>query len=145
MPANHGRAGSINMPVGAMDKQGRRITVALNPQNLQPVRTKDEARERGRAGGKASGEKRRERKSLREALLLILNEPMRDEKGHFTGGTMQDEMVAALIKRANTGDPRAFELIRDTIGEKPEDNVNVRAGDFKALDAAFAQMRGDRQ
>lgn len=121
------------------------MTVALNLQNLQPVRTKDEARERGRAGGKASGEKRRERKSLREALLLILNEPMRDEKGHFTGGTMQDEMVAALIKRANTGDPRAFELIRDTIGEKPEDNVNVRAGDFKALDAAFAQMRGDQQ
>ena len=37
-----------------------------NEQNLKPVRSKSEARERGRKGGKKSGEVRRERAILRE-------------------------------------------------------------------------------
>ena len=36
-----------------------------NEGNLKPVRTKSEARERGRNGGKASGEARRRKKTMR--------------------------------------------------------------------------------
>lgn len=113
----------------------------MNENNLKPVRSKSEARERGRAGGKASGEKRREQIKLREAILDILSQPMRDENGHFTGQTAQEAIIAALIERACAGDPRAFELIRDTIGEKPSQAVTVNTANFDALDAAFDAMQ----
>lgn len=111
-----------------------------NEQNLQPVRSKSEARERGRAGGKASAAKRAERKTFREGLLLLLNEPLKDKAGNPTTNTTQDAIIAALVKRAANGDTRAFEMIRDTIGEKPVQDVKVSTGDFSALDDAFKGM-----
>jgi hypothetical protein len=147
MPANHGRAGSAWLAVGQQAFAERRTTVAA-PKNgaKTQFRSGAEAAEKGRKGGKASGEKRRERKTLKEALLLVLNEPHRDDEGHFTGKTMQDEMISGLLKRAMAGDPRAFEIVRDTIGEKPEENLAIRGkGDFSALEAAFEQMAGDAQ
>ena len=111
-----------------------------NKQNLHPIRSKDEARERGRMGGKASGEARRERKALRDNLLLLLASPMKDADGKPTGKTVQEEILFALVQRAMTGDPRAFELIRDTIGEKPVQEISVGTPDFSALDEAFAAM-----
>ena len=92
-----------------------------NEQNLRPqnTRTKSEQREIARKGGKASAAKRAERKTFREGLLLLLNEPMKDKEGKLTDKTPQDAIIAALVKRAANGDTRAFEMIRDTIGEKP--------------------------
>lgn len=43
-----------------------------NEENLKPVRTKSEARERGRNGGKASGESRRRKADFRKILNLLL-------------------------------------------------------------------------
>ena len=110
-------------------------------QNLRAPST-EEARERGRKGGKASAAKRAERKSLREGLLLLLSEPLTKD-GKPTGKTTQDAIIAALIKKAAAGDTRAFEMIRDTIGEKPVQDVHVSTGDYTALDDAFAAMKGD--
>lgn len=83
-------------------------------ENLRPVSSKDEARERGRKGGLASGEARRKRKTLKEELLLILSE-----------GETQQSVTLALIEKAMSGDTKAFEVIRDTIGEKPIDKVMI--------------------
>ena len=110
-----------------------------NEQNLR-VPTSTEARERGRKGGKASAAKRAERKTFREGLLLLLNEPLKDKAGNPTTNTTQDAIIAALVKRAANGDTRAFEMIRDTIGEKPVQDVKVSTGDFSALDDAFKGM-----
>ena len=85
-----------------------------NEQNLKPVSSKKEARERGRNGGLASGEARRKRKTLKEELLLILSE-----------GETQQSVTLALIEKAMSGDTKAFEVIRDTIGEKPIDKVMI--------------------
>ena len=85
-----------------------------NEQNLKPVSSKKEARERGRKGGLASGEARRKRKTLKEELLLILSE-----------GETQQSVTLALIEKAMSGDTKAFEVIRDTIGEKPIDKVMI--------------------
>ena len=82
--------------------------------NLRPVSSKDEARERGRKGGLASGEARRKRKTLKEELLLMLSE-----------GETQQSVTLALIEKATSGDTKAFEVIRDTIGEKPVDKVMI--------------------
>ena len=85
-----------------------------NEQNLKPVSSKKEARERGRKGGLASVESRRKRKTLKEELLLMLSE-----------GETQQSVTLALIEKAMSGDTKAFEVIRDTIGEKPIDKVMV--------------------
>lgn len=111
-----------------------------NEQNLRAPTT-EEARERGRKGGKASAAKRAARKTFREGLLLLLNEPLKDKSGQTTDKTTQDAIIAGLVKRAINGDTRAFEMIRDTIGEKPVQDVKVSTGDFSALDAAFKGMK----
>ena len=90
--------------------ENKRGKAATGQENLRPVKTKEEARERGRNGGKASGEVRRARKTLREELLLLL-----------ANGDTQKSVTVAMIEKALSGDVRAFEVIRDTIGEKPTD------------------------
>lgn len=39
--------------------------------------------------------------------------------------TMQEKISLSLIQEALEGNVKAFETIRDTIGEKPKDNVNI--------------------
>lgn len=85
-----------------------------NEGNLKPVRTKSEARRRGKKGGIASGKARKERKALREELLLLLS---KDDT--------QEKVSLALIKQALDGNTKAFEVIRDTIGEKPVDKIDA--------------------
>ena len=88
-------------------------------ENLIPPRSKDEARERGQKGGIASGKARRKKKTIRETLEMMLSGKMPD------GATRQDAIVVALMEKALSGDVRAFEAIRDSIGEKP---VNAISG-----------------
>ena len=85
--------------------------------NLKPVtkRTKNEAREISKKGGIKSGESRRERKKLKEELLLLLSE-----------GDNNRRMSIAIFERALNGDTKAFEVIRDTIGEKPKEEIEVK-------------------
>ena len=85
----------------------------MNESNLKPVKTKEEARERGRKGGIASGKARRERKTLKEELLLLLSE-----------GDTQHKISLSLIQEALKGNTKAFEVIRDTVGEKPKEVVD---------------------
>ena len=91
----------------------------MNEKNLKPVRSKEEAREKGKRGGKASGEARREKKQFQQAVLAAL----KTSTEH--GSTMLEDIVAAQIKRALEGDTRAFEALRDTSGEKPTDKVEA--------------------
>ena len=117
-----------------------------NEQNLQPVRSKSEARERGRAGGKASGKARQERKTFREGLLLLLNEPLKDKGGNATDKTTQDAIIAGLVKRAINGDTRAFEMIRDTVGEKPVEKLAMTTPDTETITSVEnALFGGDGQ
>lgn len=94
-----------------------------NEQNLKPLsqRTKSEQRKIQSQGGKASGEARRARKTLREELLSLLSEDIKDKNGKSVN--TQVAMSSSLIKEALKGNTKAFELVRDTIGEKPVDKV----------------------
>lgn len=85
-----------------------------NQNNLQPVRSKNEARKRGKTGGKKSGEARRKKKALREHLEALL-------AGKQDNMTTAEALTLALVEKGLSGDVRAFEVIRDTIGEKPVD------------------------
>ena len=103
-----------------------------NEQNLKPVTSKKEARERGRRGGLASGEARRKRKTLKEELLLMLSE-----------GETQQSVTLALIEKAMSGDTKAFEVIRDTIGEKPVDKVMIADVEPSVIAEVEAMVTGE--
>lgn len=93
-----------------------------NEQNLihfTSAQNREEAVKNGKKGGIASGQARRERKTFREGLLYLLSTPCEDRPG----STQQDAILASLIQKALTGDVRAIETIRDTIGEKPVEKV----------------------
>lgn len=91
-----------------------------NSSNLIPInkRTKSEARKISQKGGKKSGEARREKKKLRELLENMLIAVDED------GLTYSEKILFALIQKALSGDVKAFEVIRDTVGEKPNDKDN---------------------
>ena len=89
---------------------------ALNIQNLIPIKkgqlSKEESKRRQRNGGLKSVEVRRAKKTLREELEALLS-----------NGDTQNRMSLAIIEKAMNGNIRAFEVIRDTIGQKPIDKV----------------------
>ena len=103
-----------------------------NEQNLKPVKSKKEARERGRKGGLASGEARRKRKTLKEELLLMLSD-----------GETQQSVTLALIEKAMSGDTKAFEVIRDTIGERPIDKVMIADVEPSVIAEVEAMVAGE--
>jgi len=88
----------------------------LNTDNLIPFNelTEDKQREIAKKGGKASAKARQERKALKDELLLLLSK-----------GDTQQKVSLALIQQALEGNTKAFEVIRDTIGEKPVDKLEV--------------------
>ena len=91
-----------------------------NERNLKPARTKSEARERGRKGGIASGESRREKKTFRETLEALLDRKL--ERPRLTG---REAVAVALFEKAMSGDVKAFQELRDTVGEKPVDKQEL--------------------
>lgn len=104
-----------------------------NEQNLRPPTT-EEARERGRKGGKASAKKRQQNKTFKEIISNFLDGQVSDErlKQQMIDFGFADKEVSnkscavfALWKEAIKGNTKAFELLRDTIGEKPQDKVNI--------------------
>lgn len=88
-----------------------------NEQNLKPLNTRAKSvqREIASKGGKARAKKIKEQKTLKEELLLLLAE-----------GDTQKKISLALIKKALNGDTKAFEVIRDSIGQKPTDKQEVK-------------------
>lgn len=89
-----------------------------NENNLKKIKTTSEAREKGRAGGKKSGEVRRQKKLLRELLEEAL-ETQTDT------GTLSVDITRSLINEALTGNVKAYEVIRDTLGQKPKDKLGI--------------------
>ncbi|MBR3676307.1 MAG: hypothetical protein IKN71_04150 [Alphaproteobacteria bacterium] len=97
----------------------------MNNDNLRAL-SRDEAVKNGRKGGIASGKARRERKALKEQLLLLLD----DED-------TQKELCTALLNQAIGGNTKAFEIIRDTIGEKPIDKHELTGETLKQALVVF--------
>ena len=85
-----------------------------NVQNLKPIKkgdlSKEELKKRQSNGGKKSAEARRERKLIKDRILERIGE------------ADWDTMIDNLIDRAKDS-PKDFEILRDTIGEKPVERV----------------------
>ena len=83
-----------------------------NEQNLRPIRDSQRARELQVKAAAKQRENIAKRKTLKETLLLMLSE-----------GKTQDNITLALLSKAQKGDTKAYEVIRDTIGEKVADKL----------------------
>lgn len=103
------------------------------PKPKPPKLTSEQAKERGRKGGIMKGIRTKERKKLKESLEILLNEIITDKKGNEL--TMQEAMIKSLMKQAINGNVKAFETIRDTIGEKPVTKNEVTGADGMPLTA----------
>lgn len=91
-------------------------------------------------GGYKHGQVYRERKRIAETIDIFLKKVDKD------GVTMQDKFVEAILLKAMEGCVGAAEFIRDTVGEKPTDNVAVNAmtdGDKALLQKVLKRMGYD--
>ena len=124
------------------------------PDNLMPVRSEDEARERGRKGGIASGKTRRRKKELRkelqDLLSIVTDNPKilanLDALGVPTdnGATLQTAMTASMIYQAIKGNVKAFNAIKEVLetkggGDKKEGEDKGVAITFEFKDTSMKE------
>ena len=128
-----------------MPDTNKRPVSPVNGQPLprgKPFEPGDRAREIGRKGGKNSKKKQAERKTLREELLAVLTDMQIPQKETGKMVPVQEALSMSLIKSAINGNVRAYEIIRDTIGEKPVERVLVSDVDPSVVDEVERMVRG---
>ena len=100
-----------------------------NEENLVPVRSEEEAREKGRKGGIASGKVRRQRKTLAQIGDMIGGLDIKSPKNRaiLKQAGIEDEdmindvgMMFRLNLKAQAGDPKAIELLSKLRGQFKE-------------------------
>lgn len=94
------------------------------------VPSSKEARKNGKKGGKASAESK--------AILKSLNEDLRER---CTPERIQ-KMNERIMMMAEHGNLRAYELIRDGLGEKPQSHIELSAkqDDMAKMEEILKQM-----
>ena len=100
--------------------------------------TPEQRAEYGRKGAEKANETKRKRKEMRETLDILLNMPLKKGKVYSAEEiksfadlkgkniTIDQAMMVCLIQKALKGDINAIAMIRDTVGEKPSDKVEVK-------------------
>ena len=106
----------------------------MNDENLIPVRSENEAREKGKKGGKASGASRRRSKSIAQIISTIEKLPLNEVgKSYLKRGgldltdvdpedlTMMDGAVAGVFLAALKGNPKALDqLVRFKVQQQKD-------------------------
>ena len=125
-------------------------------ENLRPCRTTEEARERGRLGGINSAKRKKEKKKLKEIAEMLLDMPAPEDiierfeqlYPELDAKEMTNRLaiVQRLILNALAGDNKAFELLRDQIGEKPKEeivntNQNINITDEKVINSVLTKVK----
>lgn len=127
-----------------------------NEQNLIPQAHKLTVEEASK-GGKKSAETRRRRRAMRESLELILSMALSNEEAMAVTDiediqafadangkniTVQDAMLLKQVQLALAGSPRSFEIVRDTVGEKPKERIETNKEALDKLDEVLKNIGG---
>lgn len=125
----------------------------MNDQNLKPVRTKSEARERGRNGGRASGKARRRKADFRKTLNMLLTaeidseeyKPLLESLG--VECTLESALLMAQIKEAMLGNTKAAYFVAQYAGqsEKPAEDIRNREADTELKKARKQAVTGENE
>jgi len=111
-------------------------------ENLRPFDklSEEEQREIRSKGGKASGETRRQRKTFKEVFSALL--PMDINPDKAISGlsqiikeenpqlTAEQAIAMAQIYKAINGDTQAAIFVRDTVGDKPKEQIEQTINGF---------------
>lgn len=103
--------------------------IIMAKEDLIPMskRSKEEVKEIARRGGINSGKTRRNKALLRDCLEILMEKKMIDEETgkKITGAEAQSVslFLAALRETDTAKKARAFEVLRDTAGQKPVDKI----------------------
>ena len=81
---------------------------------------------------------------MREVLDYLLEKEITNKAGEKA--STQEAITVALIAQALKGNIRAWELIRDTIGEKPSDKIEttqttINIQDKKVIDKVMKNLK----
>lgn len=109
-----------------------------NPNNLKngvatQFQAGDKQAEIASKGGIASGEARRRKRDIRLALEALLEKDISDKHGNVM--STAEAIALKQVEKALKGDTKAFEVVRDTAGQKPMEKVEV-----SGLDAEKAKL-----
>lgn len=102
-----------------------------NEKNLKPVRSKREARERGKKGGIKSGETRRRKVAMRDTMHRLLTmqaevEGLSDILRADGGESTYEEIIAmAMIQQASLGNVKAYQAIMKTVGQTEKSEADL--------------------
>lgn len=102
-----------------------------NEQNLIPGAHKLSVEEASK-GGIASGKARAEKRDLRKALELLLEQTYTDKKGVTRTGAQA--VTEKLFSEVMKGNVKAFEVLRDTVGQKPVEKVIMAEVEQSVID-----------
>lgn len=124
-----------------------------NENNLRPVRSTEEARERGRAGGKASGRARRRKADFRKTLNLLLTAEIENEEWKPVleslglECTLESALLMAQIKAALAGSTKAATFVAKYSGQspEPEENRRNREADTELKQARKQAVTGENE
>lgn len=102
-----------------------------NEKNLKPVRSKREARERGKKGGIKSGKTRRRKAAMRDTMHRLLTmqaevEGLSDILRADGGESTYEEIIAmAMIQQASLGNVKAYQAIMKTVGQTEKSEADL--------------------
>ena len=100
--------------------------------------TPEQRAEYGRKGAEKANETKRKRKEMRETLDILLNMPLKKGKVYSAEEiksfadlngkniTIDQALMVKLIQKALKGDLNAIGMVRDTVGEKPTDKMEIK-------------------
>ena len=100
--------------------------------------TPEQRAECGRKGAEKANETKRKRKEMRETLDILLNMPLKKGKVYSAEEiksfadlkgkniTIDQAMMITLVQKALKGDLNAITMVRDTVGEKPTDKMEIK-------------------
>ena len=122
-------------------------------ENLKPVRSKEEAREKGRKGGIASGKARREKRDRKQMASDLLDLTMQgagvDKIKKFFGmkdtelNAYQVTVLSCLMKAMQKGDANALEKLLKIAGEQFAELLGVSVGKSEKLADIMEQLKGE--
>ena len=92
-------------------------------------------------GGKKSAEVRRAKRDLKRAFDALLEKDFKGKSGDMISGA--EAIAIKQFEKALQGDPKAFELVRDTAGQKPVERFMVAEVDQSVIDEVEQMVLGE--
>lgn len=110
-------------------------------------RTKEEAKEISRKGGINSGKARRNKALLKDCINILMEKKYIDEETgkKITGAELLSvDLFTRALKEVDTAKKaKAFEVLRDTSGQKPVDKVMIAEVDQSVIDEIEAMVNDE--